>query len=193
MELTATGWNDRYLTQSTGWDIGDISTPLKEYFKQLEDKQLKILIPGAGNAYEAEFLFNNGFKQVFILDWASAPLKNIKQRIPGIPDEQLIKQDFFEQEGQYDLIIEQTFFCAIHPQFRQRYAEKVHSLLKPGGKLVGLLFNVPLNKEHPPFGGNKEEYLNYFEPLFDIKHFHVAYNSIAPRQGRELFIHLTRK
>ena len=193
MELTATGWNQRYEAQSTGWDIGAISTPLEKYFQQLENKEQTILIPGAGNAYEAEFLFNNGFRNVFILDWASAPLKSLKKRIPELPEHQLLKEDFFEQEGKYDLIVEQTFFCAIHPQFRRKYAEKMYSLLKPGGKLVGLLFNVPLNKEHPPFGGNKEEYLNYFEGLFDIKHFHVAYNSIPPRQGRELFIHLTRK
>lgn len=193
MELTAKGWNERYLIRSTGWDLGEPSAPLKKYFQQLTNKQLRILIPGAGNAYEAEFLYNNGFKQVYILDWASAPLKNLRERLPHFPPEQLIKADFFEHEGEYDLIVEQTFFCAIHPQFRRKYAEKMHSLLAPGGKLVGLLFNVPLNEEHPPFGGNKEEYLNYFSDLFDIRYFETAYNSIPPRAGRELFIHLTRK
>ena len=32
----------------------------------------------------------------------------------------------------------------------------MNQLLKPNGKLVGLMFNVPLNKDKPPFGGNKD-------------------------------------
>ncbi|MDX1544111.1 MAG: SAM-dependent methyltransferase, partial [Christiangramia sp.] len=44
-------WSTRYRDNRTGWDIGYISTPLKEYIDQLEDKELKILIPGAGNSY----------------------------------------------------------------------------------------------------------------------------------------------
>ena len=56
MELTSEVWNDRYQNKDIGWDIGKISTPLKEYFDQLENKDLKIAIPGCGNAYEAEYL-----------------------------------------------------------------------------------------------------------------------------------------
>ena len=43
-------WTKRYQEESTGWDIGYPSTPLKEYIDQLEDKSISILIPGAGNA-----------------------------------------------------------------------------------------------------------------------------------------------
>jgi hypothetical protein len=57
-----------------------VSTPLKTYIEQLDNKDLKILIPGAGNSYEAEFLFRLGFKNVFVLDFAEAPLQNIKKR-----------------------------------------------------------------------------------------------------------------
>ena len=60
-------WNNRYKTNDFGWDIGDVSEPLKKYIEQLDTKELKILIPGAGNAYEAEFLFKLGFKNVFVL------------------------------------------------------------------------------------------------------------------------------
>jgi methyl halide transferase len=76
---------------------------------------------------------------------------------------------------------------------RKRYAEKCASLLKKGGKLVGLLFDDKLNNDQPPFGGSKEEYMSYFQPFFDIKYFDKCYNSILPRAGRELFINLIRK
>ena len=51
-------WDTQYKEGNTGWDVGSITTPLKAYFEQLTDKSLAILIPGAGNAYEAEYLNN---------------------------------------------------------------------------------------------------------------------------------------
>ena len=54
-------WENRYAGNQTGWDAGEITTPLKEYFDQIKDKPKAILIPGAGNAYEAAYLFENGF------------------------------------------------------------------------------------------------------------------------------------
>ena len=66
--LNSEFWNKRYLDKETGWDIGYVSTPIKEYFKQVKNKELKILIPGGGNSYEAEFLFNKGFTNTFLLD-----------------------------------------------------------------------------------------------------------------------------
>jgi thiopurine S-methyltransferase len=192
-DLTKQYWNNRYMTNNFSWDIGEVSLPLKTYIEQLNNKDLKILIPGAGNAYEAEFLFTQGFKNVYVLDFAEAPLQNIKKRLPQFPDEQLVQQDFFEHQGQYDLIVEQTFFCAINPLLRKQYVEHMRSLLKPAGKLVGLLFNDTLNSDKPPFGGNKEEYEALFLPTFNICVLEKCYNSVKPREGRELFMILENK
>lgn len=188
VELNKDVWNERYLNADIGWDIGCVSTPLKEYFDQLENKELKILIPGCGNAYEAEYLFQQGFKSVFLIDWAQQALDDFHNRIPEFPKEQLICADFFEHDSQYDLIIEQTFFCAINPKLRENYVLKVKSLLKDRGKLVGLLFNDKLYSNRPPFGGSRNEYKSLFEKHFKNLYLEKAYNSIAPRKGRELFI-----
>lgn len=192
-DLTKQYWNNRYISDDFSWDLGDISLPLKTYIAQLHNKDLKILIPGAGNAYEAECLFRCGFKNVYVLDFAEAPLQNIKKRIPEFPDEQLIKQDFFEHQGQYDLIIEQTFFCAINPSLRKQYVNHMQHLLKPTGKLIGLLFDDTLNADKPPFGGNKQEYETLFKLSFNIRVLETCYNSIKPREGRELFMILENK
>ena len=62
------------------------------------------------------------------------------------------------------------------------------------GYLVGLWnASVELNEKHPPFGGSKEEYHNYFDPLFNFVHFGNSYNSIQPRSGRELFLLAEKK
>lgn len=188
-----TDWESRYKEGRTGWDIGHISTPLKEYFDQLEDKSIQILIPGAGNAYEAEYLINSGFNNIYVLDIAPSPLKEFAQKNPSFPKSRLIQTNFFDFSGQFDLIVEQTFFCAINPEHRKSYASKVNELLKPNGKLVGLLWSVQMNKDQPPYGGSKEEYLNYFDEYFNYIHFNTAYNSIKPRAEKELFILAEKK
>lgn len=187
MDLSKEFWSNRYQTDSTGWDIGTVSEPLKAYIDQLTNKELKILIPGGGNGHEAEYLFNEGFKNVHLLDFAKEPIDNFKQRVSGFPMSQLHVQDFFEHEGKYDLIIEQTLFCALDPSLRKKYAKKTNALLSKNGKLVGLLFSMESRTE-PPFGGDKEEYLTYFNSYFDEVSIDQCYNSIKPRKGRELFL-----
>jgi len=188
IQLSKNIWNERYHNNDTGWDIGHISTPLKEYFDQIENKSLKILIPGCGNAYEAEYLIQLGFKNVFLIDWAQKALDEFQKRNPDFPSKHLICEDFFEHKGAYDLIIEQTFFCAINPSLRKEYAIQMKSLLIEDGKLIGLLFNDKLYSNRPPFGGKKSEYLELFSKHFQQVSMEKAYNSIPPRKGRELFI-----
>lgn len=194
LKLDKEYWDNRYLNQDFGWDLGEISPPLQKYFETLKDHNLKILIPGAGNSYEAEYLHKLGFKNVFVCDLAPSAIENLKQRCPDFPEKHLILGDFFAlKENDFDLIVEQTFFCAIDPRLRRKYAETVYHLLQKGGKLAGLLFNDVLNTDQPPFGGNADEYLPLFRDLFEPLHFESCYNSIAPRAGRELFIELQKK
>ncbi|NLN24366.1 MAG: methyltransferase domain-containing protein [Bacteroidetes bacterium] len=192
MKFDENFWTSKYDSKLTGWDVGYVSRPLKEYIDMLQDKNLKILIPGGGNSYEAEYLHNTGFNNVFVIDISKRPLENIKKRVPDFPENHLIHADFFKLEGQYDLILEQTFFCALNPELRTKYVDKMHQLLKNDGKLVGLLFNIPLNEDHPPFGGNEKEYRKLFEQKFDIEIMETAYNSIPARAGNELFIKMQK-
>lgn len=186
-------WEDRYHNKQTGWDAGSITTPLKDYFDQLEDKNSTILIPGCGNSYEYDYLIHNGFSNVYVLDYAQQPIENLKKRLPDSLHPYIILQDFFEHQGQYDIIIEQTFFCALDPKLRRTYAQKMHSLLKKNGKLVGLLFQFPLTESGPPYGGSREEYIALFSEYFEIQILETAYNSIKPRKGNELFFIFTKK
>ncbi len=193
MDYNAEYWNKRYENGYTGWDVGSISTPLKEYFDQLENKDIRILIPGSGNSYEAEYLFEKGFRNVFLLDWSKLALENFSKRNPYFPEKNLICENFFLHKNKYDLIIEQTFFCAINPSERKKYAEKIYELLTEKGKLSGLLFNCDFEGDEPPFGGNEDEYKSYFSQLFTFRVFDKCYNSIKPRSGKELFIILEKK
>ncbi|WP_126971660.1 methyltransferase domain-containing protein [Gynurincola endophyticus] len=192
-KLDATYWNNKYLNQETGWDIGEISTPLKTYIDQLENKNLSILIPGCGNGYEVGYLLEKGFTNITVVDIAAEATRSLKEKYAEHIDKslQIMTQDFFETYGRFDLILEQTFFCALHPSLRPAYVDKIFQLLKPGGKLAGVLFNRHFD-ENPPYGGSIKEYRQLFGLTFALRVMEPCYNSISPRKNAEVFIILQK-
>ncbi len=186
-------WENRWENAETKWDIGFAAPAIVDYMRQYNNKNAAILIPGCGNAYEAEFLLNIGFTNITLIDIAPKAVEILQEKFSNNKEITVICGDFFEHQGQYDLIIEQTFFCAIPPRLRSNYAKKTHDLLKANGKIIGLMFNTSFEKQGPPFGGNVTEYKTYFKGWFEIKTMTECDNSIAPRQGKELFIIIIKK
>jgi methyl halide transferase len=190
-------WESRYTSQTTGWDVGTITTPLKTYIDQVADRSQKVLVPGCGNAHEINYLLEKGFSNVTAIDIAPSACKHILQLQEQHIGESLtvICGDFFTLQGQYDLIIEQTFFCALPVKLRSNYVQKMHDLLSPNGRLVGLLFNRSFDKAGPPFGGTAEEYEKLFSKHFVFHTFEKSYNSVVARDriGTEIFINLRPK
>lgn len=185
-------WDSRYVENTAGWDIGYPAPAIAEYIDQIEDKNIKVLIPGCGNSYEGEYLHKKGFTNITLLDHSTTAKQNFLDRCKNFDECHFINEGFFEHQGKYDLIIEQTFFCALDPKLREDYAKKMNDLLVPGGKLTGLLFDDDLNTEHPPFGGHKPEYLTYFAPYFSSIYMEPCHNSIPQRAERELFFILKK-
>ncbi|TXD96415.1 methyltransferase domain-containing protein [Psychrobacter frigidicola] len=197
-EQQADFWQQCYEQEITGWDMGTVSPVLKAYIDQLPEsaKQQAILVAGAGNAYEVGYLYEQGFSNVTLVDIAPAPIQAFAKRYPSFPAEHLICADFFTlsaEQYQFDLILEQTFFCAINPARRDDYVKQMANLLKPTGKLVGLLFDTEFQREGPPFGGSADEYRQRFAPYFDIETMEACNNSNPARQGSELFIKMQKQ
>jgi SAM-dependent methyltransferase len=193
MKLNKEFWKEKYRLEDTPWDAGSATTPITTFIDGLEDKNLKILIPGVGNGHEFEYLYNKGFKNIYALDITEEPLVNIKRKLPELPEKYLILQDFFQLTGSFDLILEQTFFCALAPDLRPLYAKKINEILTQKGQLAGVLFDFPLTESGPPYGGDISEYIRLFEPFFKIKTLERCYNSIKPRKDKEIFIHFYKK
>lgn len=193
IELNEEFWNERYLNRETGWDMREPSPPLTEYTDDLKDKNINILIPGCGNAHEARYLHDRGFKRITLVDISSILVESLQKKYRGTGIN-IVHSDFFLHKGQYDLILEQTFFCAIFPDLRKNYVEQAHQLLNEGGRIAGVLFNDNFGfVEHPPFRGSREEYRRVFEPFFEIQKLELCYNSIEPRKGNELFFEFIKK
>ena len=185
-------WDSKYKTNSTGWDLGEVSPPIKDFIDKLEDKSLKILMPGCGNSYEAEYLLLKGFTNITLIDIAPSLVENLQTKFQGQDAINVILGDFFEHQSAYDLIIEQTFFCALPPIVRMQYVSKMYQLLETDGMLVGLLFNRSF-EQGPPFGGNRDEYIALFSPMFELVHIEICQNSIPPRAQNELWFEFRKK
>ena len=188
-------WEERYATGETAWDMGIVSPPLKAYFDQLTNKDLSILIPGAGNSHEAEYLANAGFTNITVIDIAAAPVARIKNVLGDFIDDtcHVIQTDFFEHQGEYDLVVEQTFFCALPRSMREDYVKKMSELLSPQGKITGVMFKTEFENPGPPFGGTPDEYRKLFEPLFEIKILENCYNSHPKREKNEVFVQFVKR
>lgn len=186
-------WSSRYLNNNTVWDMGKVSPPLKEYFEQLTNKSISILVPGCGNAYEAEYLLEKGFKNITLIDISPVLVNKLKKQFSDFlyKEINIICGDFFTLNQTFDLVVEQTFFCAIDPLLRTNYANKMYELLNENGKLIGVFFNRTFDAG-PPYSGSKAEYHLLFKDKFQIKTMDECYNSINPRKGSELFVILQK-
>ena len=184
--LNADFWNNRYENHQIGWDLGGVSPALKFWMDQFPDKSASILIPGAGNAYEVDYLLALGFTNITVIDIAPKLVAALKQRFASVNEVTIILGDFFELEGKFDVVLEQTFFCAIDPELRSQYVDKMIDLLTDKGQLLGVLFNRSFIGG-PPFGGSTEEYEVLFRDKFEAK-FLPCDVSHPARKGSEVLL-----
>ena len=134
------------------------------------------------------FLAENGF-EVTGIDFSEGAVTYLgnalkKRNLKG----RVLHQDFFSlddtHDGVYDLVIEQTFFCAISPRQRQDYVLKVSRMLKPGGMLVGLFYHTD-KQGGPPYNTTREDIETHFSENFEIQELDKTALSSEQRKGKE--------
>jgi len=192
-DLTADYWNQRYREDNTPWDLGDVSPAIKHYMDGWTDRDARILIPGAGRAYEALYLHQQGFPNVYVCDWAPEAFHYLRSQAPDFPVDHQLVGDFFALDLTIDLLIEQTFFAAIDPSRRTDYVHRAASLIRPGGWLIGLLFDGELNRPGPPFGATRDTYRSLFSGAFQLEELDTAQHSVDARRGMEVFVRFSVK
>jgi len=187
-------WDNRYKENDIPWDIGYPAPAIIDHLAKLDLTEKDILIPGGGNSYEAQWLLENSSASVTVIDLSPTLIEALKQRFNAFGSRiRLIQGDFFDHDASYDIIIEQTFFCALSPHLRTEYVSKMYALLKAKGTLCGLMFNMTFEKNGPPFGGSAEEYQSLFEFHFENIKLHQTSLSIPPRKGNEIFIEINKE
>ncbi|MDP7609493.1 MAG: methyltransferase domain-containing protein [Candidatus Marinimicrobia bacterium] len=185
-------WEDIYLENDTGWDLKGV-TP---FFDSISNEliQGKVCILGCGRGYDAIMFAKKGF-DVTAVDFAPTPISELnKLAIQKSVTINTIKDDIFSLVERFpdtfDYVIEQTCFCAIHPNRRKEYEILVRTILKLGGKLVGLWFPLDKSQEEggPPFGTTIDEVKSIFNSGWKIEKENFPSQSVEPRKGREKLI-----
>jgi len=195
-EYSKEDWQGHYESNDLGWDLGEVAPPFVQLWQEEKLPVGKVLVPGCGRGHEVVFLAENGF-EVTAIDFSEGAIthlenalkeRNLKGRV--------LHQDFFSlddsHDGVYDLVLEQTFFCAIAPRQRQDYALNVARILKPGGMLVGLFYHT--DKEGgPPYNTTREDIESSFSKNFEIQQLDKTSLSAEQRKDKEWLGILKRK
>ena len=186
-------WENSYNAGEMAWDLGE-PTPIFKNWIHLQKKPLSICILGAGNGWDALYFAEKGH-EVTAVDFANSAITNMtdtaKKKNLKI---NIICEDIFNLEklydAKFDIVLEYTCYCAIDPNKRTNYIQMVNNLLKPSGKLVGILF--PIDKElddnGPPFGVDINATITMFSKYFTLVKKEIPTLSIERRRGREVFV-----
>ncbi|HXN07164.1 MAG TPA: methyltransferase domain-containing protein [Nitrospiria bacterium] len=181
-------WDRYYNEGNTKWDLEEVSPPLARLAKEGKFPKGKMVIPGFGTGHEVLYFAGLGY-EVTGIDYARKALEITEKKLKaaGLQAE-LLQADFLspapELEGKFDILLEQACYCAIEPARRIEYVRSAEFLLKQGGEIAGLFYDI-FNPEGPPFGTTREEVECRFSPSFDIELLELTDDSHSSRAGKE--------
>ena len=187
-EYNREDWQGHYETNDLGWDLGQVAPPFVKLWEEGKLPAGNVLVPGCGRGHEVVFLAENGF-DVTAIDFSRGAVTYLERALEERNlNGRVLHQDFFCMEnyhdGIYDLVLEQTFFCAISPRKRQDYVQSVTRLLKPRGMLVGLFYQT--DKEGgPPYNTTREDIERNFAKNFEIQELDKTSLSHEQRKDKE--------
>jgi SAM-dependent methyltransferase len=189
-------WDDRWVRGDTPWDMAQPAPPLVQAVERgLVAGRARVLVPGCGAGHDARFLAARGF-DVTAVDISAAALARARAMAEAEGARvAFVEADLFAlppELGTFDVVWEHTCFCAIDPSRRDDYVRAVADALRPGGRLLGLFFDIR-PETGPPFGTSAEEIRHRFGARFDAIAVSPAADSHPSRLGRELFAVMERR
>ncbi|MEY4940964.1 MAG: Thiopurine S-methyltransferase [Verrucomicrobiota bacterium] len=162
-------WNERYEAGIIPWDFGGVPRPLTRWLAANPGQNASVLIPGCGSGHEMVAFAAAGY-QVTALDFSAAAVKRARRNLPSALGTRIVEGDFFThvlEDAPFDVIYERTFLCALPPPLWPQMVSRAASLLKPGGRLVGLYF-IGAKDDGPPFGLDPLEPGKLFDSYFNL-------------------------
>lgn len=187
-------WDDLWKRSLTPWDRKGPSLALKDAVTQHLDSPLRedgtrkrAFVPGCGRGYDVLLLASLGY-DTYGLDASETAIEAAKKNQAeegeseayaahsidvGKGTVKFMLNDFFKNDfyadtngrGDFDLIFDYTFLCALPPELRSPWAKRMSELLAPTGRLVCLEWPLgkPPREGGPPHGLTSELYVRLFE------------------------------
>lgn len=187
-QLDANAWNQRYLSQTTGWDKGACAPPIARLLGSgLIPAGARVAVVGAGRGHEALEAARRGYR-VTAVDFAPEAITAMQaaMQATGLSFEALQADVLTLHElrpGGFDAIVEHTCYCAIDPSLRDGYVHAIAGALAPGGVLLGLFYNHG-RPGGPPFDTTEAHVRARFSG-FTFERFVKAPDSFEGRRNEE--------
>jgi len=172
-DTTGAGWETLWKMNVTPWDRGEMQAPLKELVERNKvplPTQGKALVPGCGRGYDAVYIATKLGLDTLAVDISATAVEaaslNLKNSAVA-PDTKIVFQtkSFFdlraaEENEQFDLCYDYTFFCALNPSLRPSWGSQMRKLVKKGGFLITLIFPIEGDRPGgPPYSVNVNAYV----------------------------------
>ena len=187
-------WEMRWQTKQTQWDLGGVTPALKEELDKMQHPGGDALVPGCGAAYDLSAVASQ-YDSVTGIDLAASAVDIAKEVNKENDKVSVVLGNFFEHDfgsKQFDFIFDYTFFCAIPPKMREDWGKRMGKLVKPGGKLLTLVFPINENEafnpecQGPPFPVSIAYYEKVLTPHgFTKVSVRQSDASVGPRREKE--------
>lgn len=185
-----TDWDQLYVEGETPWNKGLPSPPMKQWVTHNKPSG-NALVPGCGLGHDLLMLVKHEVDALG-LDISETAVARAKETHPAIAD-RFVLGDLFatptDWKGSFDYVFEHTCLCALPPEWRTKYEQAVHTLLKPGGLLVGVWYMEPdmePGESGPPFGISVPELDHLFgAPRWQPVEDYIPTTAFDGRMGRE--------
>ncbi|KAF3930648.1 hypothetical protein ABW19_dt0206470 [Dactylella cylindrospora] len=185
------------------WDRGEASPSLVDFIREHPDliqpsssSPLTALVPGCGRGHDVHLFGALGIKAygLELTESATAIAREFEESRPLPPSpgsRTFITGDFFANDWldnldtqKFDIMYDYTFMVALDPSkgLREKWADRVAGLIKPGGVLICLEF--PLYKAYdlpgPPWAIRSETYVELLENAGFERVYHVKPSRYLP-------------
>ncbi|KAG0232745.1 hypothetical protein BGX31_005020 [Mortierella sp. GBA43] len=163
------GWNQLWEKGIHPWDKPAPSPALVEVIEQKPIKDQipttgNVLVPGCGRGVDVFYLRNKD-RKVYGLDISPIAVEQCQelQKAQNIPDSEVhfFVDDFFKfdiPQGGFQLIYDYTFFCAIPPELRPSWGQRMAELITKDGVLITLMYPLKDHEGGPPFAVSEAAY-----------------------------------
>lgn len=192
---TSKMWSHIYQTEEPRWDLSAPHPAFVSVLPQIKLPKSRIAVLGCGRGHDAAFFANAGHF-VTAFDFSEEAIAAAQEKYAHLKSLTFVKADAFKLPekyfGQFDIVVEHTFYCAVDPKRRNEVINVWRRLLIPNGFLLGIFF-VMFKRIGPPFGGCEWELRRRFEKHFRFLYWTRWHHSPPSREHRELVIYAQKK
>ncbi|KAF9918099.1 hypothetical protein BGZ65_012610, partial [Modicella reniformis] len=172
------GWNTLWERGINPWTE---PTPSPALVEVIQEKPIKdqipvsgnVLVPGCGRGVDVFFLRSDQ-RKVYGLDISPIVVQECQktQKSLNIPESQVEFKvdDFFTfniPTGGFQLIYDYTFFCAIQPELRPQWGQRMAELVSKDGVLITLMYPLGNHTSGPPFAVSEAAYHEQLDANFE--------------------------